>query len=196
MVASTIAALLLAPAALAQQTLPVSLSAGVAHSSNRTGVTTALDIERPIAGPAAIRIGLGYVARGLTDSAQTCIGGACFQDGVDVRADFLTFTALFVVAQDKPFVPYLAIGPYLAPRLACSDITVGDCDRVDTSDGGLVLETGAILATRPQVNVQLRYERALAATVQIPQGDAGGSTDLRYQTISVALRLRLGTFGS
>jgi hypothetical protein len=73
---------------------------------------------------------------------------------------------------------------------------VGDCDRVDTSDGGIVVETGAILAVRPQVNLQLRYERAMAATVQIPLGDAGGSTDLRYQTVSIALRVRLGAFGS
>jgi len=193
LVPTLLAALFVAPL---QQAAPISLSAGVAHSSNRTGLAAALDVERPLSGPAAIRIGVGYVARGLNDSAQTCTAGACFNNGVNVRTDFVSFTALFVLAEDKPFIRYLAVGPYLAPRLRCSDVTVGDCDRVDTSDGGIVVETGAILAVRPQVNLQLRYERAMAATVQIPLGDAGGSTDLRYQTVSVALRVRLGAFGS
>lgn len=194
MLATTLVmAVLVAP----QQAAPLSLSAGVAHNSSRTGLAAQIDVERPLAGPSAIRIGVGYVARGLNDSAQTCtIAGNCFMNGVNVRTDFVTFTALLVLASDQPFIPYLAAGPYLAPRIGCRDITVGDCDRVDTSDGGLVIETGAILVLHPQMGVVVRYERALAATVQIPVNDAGGSTDLRYQTLAVALRIRLGTLGS
>ena len=183
---------------LPAQTTPVSLFAGVAHNASRTGPTAGLDIERPLGGPAAIRIGLGYVPRSLNDSAQTCtIAGVCVLDGVNVRTDFLAVTALVVVTASTPLSPYVAVGPYLAPRIGCSAVTVGDCSRVDTSDGGVVIEAGAILKSlAPAVGLFARYERALSATLQVPATDAGGSTDLHYQTISVALRIRLTSFGS
>ena len=177
------------------QAVPVSLYAGVAHNANRNGPTAGLDIERRLNGPASIRLGVGYIPRALNDSGQTCGFAGCFTNGVNVRTDFMAFTALVVLAPDRPLLPYVAVGPYLATRLRCTDVTVGDCDRVDTSDGGLVLEAGAMLtATPPAVGVSIRYERALTATFQVPGGN-NPDTDLHYQTLSVALRIRLATFG-
>ncbi|HEY2825349.1 MAG TPA: hypothetical protein VGI83_07370 [Gemmatimonadales bacterium] len=197
-IASTMLLALCSSVTLAAQSVPLSLRAGAAWSSNRPAAPSAgLGVERPLSGPASIRLEVGYVGRGLNDSAQNCGIGGCARDGVNLKADFLTFTALFVLSSNRPLVPFFAAGPYLAPRLACRDITVGDCDRVDTSDGGLAVETGVILTAQPPiVSLELRYERALAATVQFPADDSGDRFNaLRYQTLSVALRLRLGAFG-